>query len=524
VNTYDNRESGAGCRRYRGVRGAPCAAAMPKMLAVAFLTVVSASAAIATVSRIGPEFRINITTDRGQGFAETCSTPSGEFVVVWQGYDEESLGVLGQRYDALGVPAGSEFQVNSYTTEGQWQPSVCCHDRGFVVTWTSSHQDGHLSGIFGQRFDASGSAAGDEFQVNENWTSAELFSAVACDDDGRFFAVWKTTLVEEGAFVESIFGRRFEADGAPLGGDFALSTTRAGVAAPHVAVTPDGGFVAVWAAIDETQDVYARRYDAAGDPLGPEFRVNSYTTGEQDRPRVSSGEDGAFVVVWDTYGAWWPEAPDLDDTGVFGRRFAGDGTPIGPEFQINSYTHDFQARPHIAHAESGFIIVWGSLDELQEGGQDGDGAGVFGQVLDFEGERIGSEFQANTYTTNSQGAPTVAALPDGEFVVAWQSDEQDGSQMGIFGQRFTLAIPACGDPNGDGRTTATDALHTLHASVGTATCAPCVCDVNHSDDVTATDALFLLRVAVGMPLIPNCPVCAADGGSGVRIESRPGAS
>jgi hypothetical protein len=71
----------------------------------------------------------------------------------------------------------------------------------------------------------------------------------------------------------------------------------------------------------------------------------------------------------------------------------------------------------------------------------------------------------------------------------------------------TPAGPSCGDPTGDGQVTATDALLALNASVGLASCALCLCDVNDDGVVSATDSLMLLNVAVGQPLSLTCPPC-----------------
>jgi hypothetical protein len=42
----------------------------------------------------------------------------------------------------------------------------------------------------------------------------------------------------------------------------------------------------------------------------------------------------------------------------------------------------------------------------------------------------------NTYTTFSQNAANVAVDDVGNFIVTWQSDRQDGSDLGVFAQRF----------------------------------------------------------------------------------------
>jgi cysteine-rich repeat protein len=64
----------------------------------------------------------------------------------------------------------------------------------------------------------------------------------------------------------------------------------------------------------------------------------------------------------------------------------------------------------------------------------------------------------------------------------------------------------CGDPTGDGRTTASDALFALNVAVGLQTCSPCACDVDRSSTVSASDALRLLNFAVGLPgVMLDCP-------------------
>ena len=45
---------------------------------------------------------------------------------------------------------------------------------------------------------------------------------------------------------------------------------------------------------------------------------------------------------------------------------------------------------------------------------------------------IGPEFQVNTYTTRSQVRSAIASRSD-EFVVVWSSWDQDGDDVGVFG-------------------------------------------------------------------------------------------
>ncbi|MGB5173125.1 MAG: hypothetical protein WBQ30_00135, partial [Thermoanaerobaculia bacterium] len=102
---------------------------------------------------------------------------------------------------------------------------------------------------------------------------------------------------------------------------------------------------------------------------------------------------------------------------------AQEPEPLGDEFQVNSYTTDYQAGPEVGMGDDGeFVVVWDSKD-----GQDGDLTGVFGQRFTRSGVPIGSEFQANTHTTGRQNRSSVGVTPNGSFVVSWDStDGQDG--------------------------------------------------------------------------------------------------
>jgi hypothetical protein len=98
----------------------------------------------------------------------------------------------------------------------------------------------------------------------------------------------------------------------------------------------------------------ARRFDAAGLPAGDEFRVNTYTTGGQGfRPKVASDPAGSFVVVWHS-----DQLPG-SDLHVFGQRLDATGAPLGGEFRIGSSTSG-QSGPRVATGSDGtFVVVWG---------------------------------------------------------------------------------------------------------------------------------------------------------------------
>jgi large repetitive protein len=137
---------------------------------------------------------------------------------------------------------------------------------------------------------------------------------------------------------------------------------------------------------------------------------------------------GNFVVVWAGYSP--------DGSTVFGQIFARSGAPLGPEFQLNTYTTSSQYSPAVASDSSGnLVVVWQSY------AQDGSTSDIFGQRYDSSGARLGPEFRVNAYTTSSQIFPAVTSDSSGNFVVVWNSYSQDGSRWGVFGQRYSAIAP-----------------------------------------------------------------------------------
>ena len=111
----------------------------------------------------------------------------------------------------------------------------------------------------------------------------------------------------------------------------------------------------------------------------------------------------------------------------------------GDEIQVNTQTSDTQYRSTIdSLTDGGYVVVW------QSNNQDGSSWGIYGQRFDAEGAAVGSEFLVNTATANQQEWPAVAGLANGGFVVVWQSYDQDGSQWGVYGQRYDAAGAAVG--------------------------------------------------------------------------------
>ncbi len=344
----------------------------------------------------------------------------------------EDLGASGSSALALVGSLGTDSRVNTYTTNSQAAPAVAADAVGnFVVAWTSTGQDGSADGIYAQRYAADGTALGSEFRVNTYTSFNQRNPAIAMDRAGNFIVTWESSDQEGAAGVYGVYGQRYSSAGVAQGAEFRVNTYTSGnQTRPAVAMDADGDFVVAWMD-DNYHDgdglgIYGQRYSSAGVAQGAEFRVNTYTTNGQMDPAVAMDAAGNFVVAWDSYGQ------DASGAfGVYGQRYSSAGVAQGSEFRVNTYTTGDQVSPTAAmDANGNFVIAWAG------GGQDGSGYGVYAQRYTAAGATVGSEFRVNTYTTSAQDLPAAAMDVDGDFVVAWRSSGQDGSGLGVYAQRY----------------------------------------------------------------------------------------
>jgi hypothetical protein len=377
---------------------------------------------------LGGEFQVNTYTPSAQTSPSLATDADGNFVVAWSSYyqDGSFAGIFARRYLASGAPvSGAEFRVNAYTTGAQFGPDVASDPSGrLVVVWSSYGQDGSHYGVFGRRYDAAGTP-GPEFRVNVHTTLFQTKPSVAMAAGGNFVVVWES-YGPDGQH-SGIFGRRYDASGAPLGGEFQVNShTTGGQHDAVIGMDATGNFVVVWFSLhdDGNGGVFGQRFNAVAARQGPEFRVNSYTTGSQYGPSVGMDADGDFVVSWNA------DRGGAAALGTFAQRYNALGLPQGGEFTVNELTAGRQGLSSLAMDPAGnFVVTW--TDVVRDGSE----YGVFARAFDASGAPRSGEFAVNTYTTGMQAGSAVAAA-DGRVVVAWTSVGQDGDMAGVFGQRF----------------------------------------------------------------------------------------
>jgi hypothetical protein len=404
--------------------------------------------AVATAQvRAGNEFRVNSYTT-GYQYARVNSVGAaggGRFVVVWESAlrDGSGYAAMAARFDVNGTRLGTDFIVNTYTTGDQYFSAVGINGPGrFVVAWQSYAEDGSREGVFAQRYDRNGVRSGGEFLVNAFTTHTQSRASVGLDTVGNAVIAWRSgsPLVPQDGDASGTYARRYAVGGGVQGTEFRVNThTTDYQNRPDVARAPGGPtggpFVVVWQSYSQEgassgYGVYAQRYAPDGTTLGPEFRVNTYTTGDQARPSVAVDGTGNFVVAWTEY------APrDGSGTSIQAQRYNSAGAAVGAEFQVNSTTTGYQYQPQVGMAADGwgFVVTWTTY---------GNGVGVNGRRFNPSGTAVGLDFQVHTYVTNAQYTTSVGVDAVGNFLVTWNSWLQDGSFTGVYAQRFGGLVPS----------------------------------------------------------------------------------
>lgn len=201
---------------------------------------------------------------------------------------------------------------------------------------------------------------------------------------------------------------------------------------PRTVGTAGGTHVTVW----HDGEPRAQRYDGDGTPVGSEITVGDENPSSSRFVAVAAAPDGRFVVVWESF----PPSGDLE---IRARRYAANGTAVGPSVPVNEALlpsdGSFPSRPDVAiDAAGNWFVVWTSTTSQ---GSDQSDLSVQGRRYDWLGTPSGPPFQLNTLTVGRQIHPAVAMLPDGRAVVVytdWQNSE-------VRARRYAASGAAIGD-------------------------------------------------------------------------------
>ncbi len=270
-------------------------------------------------------------------------------------------------------------------------------------------------------------------RANEVGYGDQCCPAVTALAGGGLVILWVSPYEDEGGLA--VVGRRFADWGVALGGNFAVPATRQGdQAEPAVAATANGGFVAVWRGPAappgqvgaEHGAVFARGFDAAGEPLQP------------DDVRLSSGADPATeprVALSASHGlAVWTSTPAAGGASdVWLRALAADAQPLRGAERLRDGSSGTATAPDVVRlTDERFLATWTEGDGTAD-------ARVVARVFDLAiPAATASVVLSNDAEGRISDRPAPLATADGTALVAWVH-ETPGGDWELRARRLTDA-------------------------------------------------------------------------------------
>lgn len=374
---------------------------------------------------IGANFKVNDDLGGTQYGASIACDSLGNFVVVWMDGRNGNWDIYGQRYNNLAIPQGNNFRVNDdLGTRIQWAPSVAVAPNGdFIVTWEDQRYDS-LNDIYAQRYNSSGNRIGVNFMVNDISERAQNSPVVAVSRNGAFIIAWADYRNSN----YDIYCRRFDNLGNPLGSSFRVNDDAGekNQTSPAIAITPNSDFWLAWSdGRNLHTDIYAQHFNSSGGPIGNNFKVNDDSASSQQRvSMIAIDGKGNQIVVWED------ERNELLRTDIYGQRFDSLGNFLGNNFRINDDSGDaYQFYSSVGADFTGnFLVAW-----TDGRNQSYD---IYCQRFDTRGNRINNNLKVNDDLGNAhQWYPWVAMDSSGNSVIVWMDSREDNS-FDIFAQRY----------------------------------------------------------------------------------------
>lgn len=356
------------------------------------------------------------------GDGETPATvldSDGGTSAAWVGRTPSGRGIFLRREGAEPPPGGPDVRIDLRGTSEVSGPSlVALAGGGLAAAWNAPDGDG--LGLFVRRFGLA--------QRPEALASAprrgDQTGRLHPLPDGGFAAVW-TTPGPGGKGVRLAMRRYAASADAPPGPVVVLRTF--GTAETFHAVTPGPGkaLLVSWRVERAAPCAWrAQRLRLDGRPLAPPFDLCTFKDAEgRSSPPVLAAGGGGYVAVWSGPG-----------TGVFGRRFAVTGAPLGPTFRLDQpqmYDEHGTYAPALAATPSGaFAAVWSAAGDPRPQMYDGEGVQI--RFYAPDGTPRSGQVDIPEHCFPGYEAPAVAAGPEERVVVARKSFCRDEENPGVW--------------------------------------------------------------------------------------------
>ncbi|MEO1085356.1 MAG: hypothetical protein AAFY88_14045, partial [Acidobacteriota bacterium] len=314
-------------------------------------------------------------------------------------------GVLG----AAPLPLDGQFEVNTFTTQGQYLPKVAyAGDGSFLVLWQSERSPTERGrALRGQWLDPLGERSGDEFAIHRPRPGVpSALAEPATLSSGDVVAAWLYRQRSATGFDSAIEARILSPSG-DSSREFEVRSTGPGDARqPKVDAGVDGTFIVTWIEAGVT----AQRFWDDGQPLGLSFELDSAPdAAPPSHHDVAVLPDGRLAMFW--------LHPSGGQTHLWARLFTDDGVPLGPFRQLAVVDSRDPAALQTVLAGDEIHVTWSTFRL------------AFGSVVSIFVQSFDAGDLTPLYPTLAirngslfAGPAALGAGDDGTVVLAWVDD------------------------------------------------------------------------------------------------------
>ena len=377
---------------------------------------------------VSQESRVNLTQQGYQRFPSVAMTPDGDYVVVWSGKGSGDVeGVYARRYDEATDTAGpmlTDFLLPDGTSISSSR-QITQPVYAVVLSFDEALSDATATNI------ANYQLLRDGINVSGGITQAFYGLDMAYQLSGQYGLNAQRTNKYQVVLI-------VDANGVSPGvtpltdGQYqivALNSIRDKAGNPLLGFVQNLNGSAMSQIINVTVPTGQETLVSDGVNQSPPAGQYTYATTADS---VASDADGDYVAAWtDTTagqeGVWvrmYTQVTVLNSDGSRTTSAVGSN-PI--HVSLDTTASDASVARDV---DGDFVVTWSAWNSTTNWD-------VYAQQFNAAGQAVGNTFRVNSTTTDVQRYSSVALDADGDFVVTWQSNLQDGSGFGIYAQTFS---------------------------------------------------------------------------------------
>ncbi|HSW19546.1 MAG TPA: hypothetical protein VLJ86_20165, partial [Ramlibacter sp.] len=201
---------------------------------------------------------------------------------------------------------------------------------------------------------------------------------------------------------------------------FQVNTSTAGAQqAPALAALADGGYVVAWHRDDaQGNGIFARRFAVDGSPIGGEIRIDEPMAGRVvGVAKVAGLEGGGYAVTWES------RSLDFDQWAVAIRHVRADGSLSAVREDMVRFFHTYEL----------VSLAGGGYARLLQGSPNPDNSGVVLTLDRFGADDVLRDTQLVDSGAVLQTSAFGIVLADGRRLVSWaRNDAAVGGAVGLF--------------------------------------------------------------------------------------------